>query len=147
MNLGTLALAVRPRCGGSEVSIVSVYVLSYGSHLSSPSPIMGICSTADWEPRPSSFSNKPEYILQFNECKLFTAAFMSINIFYRDSILYFYHRGGTGVSLMLLSPLRCPSLDIYSSVLPSVDGQSISSDSDTAGLMPRGGGEEGGGIF
>ena len=72
---------------------------------------------------------------------------MSINIFYRDSILYFYHRGGTGVSLMLLSPLHRPSLDIYSSVLPSVDGQSISSDSDTAGLMPCGGGEEEEGIL
>ena len=46
------------------------------------------------------------------------------------------------MSLMLLSPLRCLSLDIYSSVLPSVDGQSISSDSDTAGLMPRGGGRK-----
>ena len=32
-------------------------------------------------------------------------------------------------------------------MLPSVDGQRLSSDSDTAGLMPCGGGEEEEGIF
>ena len=33
---------------------------------------------------------------------------MSINIFYRDSILYFYHRGGTGgvANVTVASPLE-----------------------------------------
>ena len=100
---------ISPGCEAEVWRKWGVHCVSLCPELRLPTTLlttMGICSTANCEPRPSSFSNKPEYILQFNECKLFTAAFMSINIFYRDSILYFYHRGGTGVSLMLLSPLH-----------------------------------------